>query len=102
MDLSLNGKVAMVAGASKGLGFSVASALAQEGALVSIVSRDSAAITVAAHRIEEFGAGTAFGFTADVRSAQEIAQWHRATGVCYILLRLSDLKLTACLNPKFA
>src|ERR1700675_3499030 len=79
MDLGLKGKVAMVAGASRGLGFSVARALAQEGALVSIVSRDSAAIGAAAHRIEELGAGPAFGFTADVRSEEGIAQWHRET-----------------------
>jgi len=79
MDLGLKGKVAMVAGASKGLGFSVARALAQEGALVSMVSRDSAAIAAAAQRIEEVGAGAAFGFTADVRSADGITQWHRAT-----------------------
>src|SRR6266566_3773181 len=79
MDLGLKGKVAMVAGASKGLGFSVARALAQEGALVSMVSRDSAAIAAAAHRIEELGGGVAFGFTADVRSAEGITQWYRAT-----------------------
>ena len=79
MDLGLKGKVAMVAGASRGLGFSVAHALAQEGALVSIVSRDSAAIATAAHRIEELGSRAAFGFTADVRSAEGIKQWHQAT-----------------------
>jgi 3-oxoacyl-[acyl-carrier protein] reductase len=79
MDLGLKGKIAMVAGASKGLGFSVAKALAQEGALVSMVSRDSAAIAAAAQRIEKLGAGMAFGFTADVRSAEGITQWHRAT-----------------------
>src|SRR6266853_5860738 len=79
MDFGLKGKVAMVAGASKGLGFSVARALTQEGALVSMVSRDSAAIAAAAQRIEEFRAGAAFGFTADVRSAEGITQWHRAT-----------------------
>jgi 3-oxoacyl-[acyl-carrier protein] reductase len=79
MDLGLKGKVAMVAGASKGLGFSVARALAQEGALVSMVSRDSAAIAAAAQRIEELSGGAAFGFAADVRSAEGIAQWHRAT-----------------------
>jgi len=78
MDLGLKGKVAMVAGASKGLGFSVARALAQEGALVSMVSRDSAAIATAAHRIGELGGG-AFGFTADVRSADGITQWRQAT-----------------------
>src|SRR3981189_3611976 len=79
MDLGLKGKVAMVAGASKGLGFSVARALAQEGALVSMVSRDSAAIATAADRIGELGGGGAFGFTADVRSADGITQWHQAT-----------------------
>src|SRR5260370_33379608 len=79
MDLGLKGKVAMVAGPSKGLGFSVACALAQEGALVSMVSRDSAAIAAATGRIEKLGGGVAFGFTADVRSAEGITHWYRAT-----------------------
>jgi 3-oxoacyl-[acyl-carrier protein] reductase len=79
MDLGLKNKVAMVAGASKGLGFAVAKALAQEGALVSIVSRDSAAIATASQRVEKLGAGIAFPFTADIRSAEGIAEWHRAT-----------------------
>ena len=79
MDLGLKGKVAMVAGASKGLGFAIARALAQEGALVSMSSRDSAAITAAAQQISGSDAGSATGFTVDVRSAEGIAQWHRAT-----------------------
>src|ERR1700731_577909 len=79
MDLGLKDKVAMVAGASKGLGFSVARAVAQEGASVSMVSRDSAAIATAAQQIEKLGAGAALGFTADVRSAEGITQWHQAT-----------------------
>ena len=48
MDLGLKGKVAMVAGASRGLGFAVAQALAREGAHVSIASRDESAICAAA------------------------------------------------------
>src|SRR5258708_34138430 len=79
MDLGLKGKVAMIAGASKGLGFSVARALAQEGAQVSIVSRDSVAITTAADKIEKLGSGAALRFTADIRSAEAIALWHPAT-----------------------
>ena len=79
MDLGLKGKVAMVAGASKGLGYSVARALAQEGALVSIASRDSAAVTTAAQKIEKLRAGAAFGFAADLRVAEGITEWHRAT-----------------------
>lgn len=63
----------MVAGASRGLGFSVARALAREGALVSIVSRNSAAITTAAQKIEEICAGAALGFSADIRLAEGIA-----------------------------
>jgi 3-oxoacyl-[acyl-carrier protein] reductase len=79
MDLGLKGKVAMVAGASKGLGYSVAQALAQEGALVSIVSRDSASIATASHKIEKLGTGAAFGFATDLRLAEGITEWHRAT-----------------------
>ena len=52
MDLHLTDKVALVAGASKGLGYGVARALAAEGARVSISSRDDAAIRDAASRIE--------------------------------------------------
>ena len=51
MDLGLKGKVAMVGGASQGLGFAVARALAGEGARVSIASRDAAAIQRAADTI---------------------------------------------------
>ncbi len=52
MNFGLKGKVAMVGGASKGLGFGVARALASEGALVSIASRDRRAVDEAARRIE--------------------------------------------------
>ena len=40
MDLGIDGKVALVTGASKGLGFGIATALAAEGAKVAISSRD--------------------------------------------------------------
>jgi 3-oxoacyl-[acyl-carrier protein] reductase len=79
VDLGLKGKVAMVAGASRGLGFAVAKALADEGALVSVVSRESSTIATAVERIKERGAGIAFGFTADLRTAEAITRWHRAT-----------------------
>src|SRR5688500_10298796 len=75
MDLRLKGKVAMVAGASRGLGFAVAQALAGEGARVSIASRDEAAVRAAADRIGQ----DVFAVPADVRSADAIAQWAAAT-----------------------
>ncbi|HEX2444679.1 MAG TPA: SDR family oxidoreductase [Vicinamibacterales bacterium] len=78
MDLGVKGKVAMVAGASRGLGFAVAKALAGEGASVSIASRDEAAICEAAKRLTG-SAGDVFAMAADVRTADDIARWTEAT-----------------------
>jgi 3-oxoacyl-[acyl-carrier protein] reductase len=79
MDLGLSGKVAMVAGASRGLGFAVARALAAEGALVSIASRDAGRIGEAQRRLEgEYGKNI-FASAADVRSAGAIETWRDAT-----------------------
>jgi len=78
MDLGLKGKVAMVAGASRGLGFAIAKVLAGEGALVSMASRDASAIKKASEQIARDG-GAVFGFAADVSSAEAITSWHQAT-----------------------
>ena len=51
MDLGIEGKVALVMGASAGLGFGVASALALEGAQVAITSRSGQRIEAAAKKI---------------------------------------------------
>jgi 3-oxoacyl-[acyl-carrier protein] reductase len=75
MDLGLSGKVALVAGASRGLGFAVAHALAREGALVSIASRDESAINAAAQRI----GGDVLATPLDVRSADAIQRWSDTT-----------------------
>lgn len=75
MHLGLEGKVAMVAGASRGLGFAVARALAEEGARVSIASRDEAAIAAAGQRI----GGQVLAVAADVTSAEAIAGWAQTT-----------------------
>ena len=75
MDLGLKGKVAMVAGASRGLGYAVAEALAREGARVSIASRDERAITAAASRI----GGEVLALPVDVRAADAIVRWSEET-----------------------
>ena len=61
----------MVAGASRGLGYAVAQALAREGARVSIASRDPQAIKDAAERI----GGEVLAVPVDVRSAADIIRW---------------------------
>jgi 3-oxoacyl-[acyl-carrier protein] reductase len=78
MDLGLKGKVAMVAGASRGLGYAVADALAREGAIVSISSSNQASIDEAARRLSADGA-TAVGTVVDVRNADHIAAWGQQT-----------------------
>jgi len=79
MDLGLKGKIAMVGGASKGLGYAVARALAGEGAQVSIASRDAGAIQRAAETIgRETGVKTV-AVAADLSKADGVAQWHTKT-----------------------
>jgi 3-oxoacyl-[acyl-carrier protein] reductase len=51
MDLGIDGKVALVTGASKGLGLGVATALAGEGARVAIASRSEDRVRAAAAEI---------------------------------------------------
>jgi 3-oxoacyl-[acyl-carrier protein] reductase len=78
MDLGLKGKVAMVAGASRGLGYAVAEALAREGALVSMSSSNLASIDDAAKRISAGGA-TVLGTVVDVRNSDHITGWAAKT-----------------------
>src|SRR5262245_18304699 len=79
MNLGLNNKVAMVAGASRGLGFGVARVLAKEGAKVSLSSRTLEAAEKAAAKIREETGGDVFAAACDVSSADAIASWHKAT-----------------------
>lgn len=79
MDLGLKGKTAMVAGASKGLGFAVARILASEGCHVSIASRDTSSIQSAKSQIEKESGTTVLACTADVRSAGPIDRWRDDT-----------------------
>lgn len=75
MDLGLNGKIALVAGASKGLGYATAKALAAEGTVVAIASRDRAAIEKAASDLARETGGTVIPSAVDVRDGAAIAAW---------------------------
>lgn len=79
MDLGLKGRVAMVSGASKGLGFAVAQVLAQEGALVSMSSSNPEAITQAGETIQKATGSGVLAMAADVRSLPALTEWKDAT-----------------------
>lgn len=69
----------MVAGASRGLGFAVARALAREGAKVSLSSRNPEAALAASSAIQKETGANVFAVAADVRSADALANWHHQT-----------------------
>jgi len=75
----LDGKVALVTGASKGIGFACARELAALGADVLLVARDEAVLERARDELaEEFGEREFFLFAADVADAEqrlEVFDW---------------------------
>ena len=72
MDLQLAGQHVLITGGSKGIGLACARAFCREGARVSIVARDAAALDEAQRAIEADG-GTARAFSADLRDATAAA-----------------------------
>src|SRR6476620_10318143 len=70
MDLGLEGKVALVMGASKGIGRGVAAALAREGARVALASRSQERLDAA---VAEIGEG-ASAFVADATDLERLAR----------------------------
>jgi len=66
MDLGITDRVALVAGASEGIGFGAALCLAREGARVVVASRDRARIETAAQSIRSETGGEAVGVVVDV------------------------------------
>jgi len=79
MDLGLKDKIAMVGGASKGLGYAVAHALAAEGARVSIASRDADAIRRAGDAIRRDTGAQLVAVAANLSAREAIESWHAET-----------------------
>ncbi|HET9184753.1 MAG TPA: SDR family oxidoreductase [Solirubrobacterales bacterium] len=70
MDLGIDGRVALVMGASKGLGRGIAGALAREGARVAIVSRSRERLDAV---VEELG-GAVAAFVADAADLERLRE----------------------------
>ena len=70
MDLGIEGRVALVMGASRGIGRGIATALAREGARVAIASRSLERVEATAAEIE----GETAAFEADTEDLDRLAQ----------------------------
>jgi len=74
MDLGLQGRTALVGGASRGLGYAIARCLAEEGCTVIVCSRDEERIRAAAERIRTETAADVFPRATDLGDAADIDQ----------------------------
>ena len=68
----LDGRVALVTGGNRGLGYAVAQALAEAGAAVAIVSRTAAAAETAAAALSQLTGRECRGFACDVTQPEEV------------------------------
>lgn len=69
---SIQGKVAIITGGSKGIGYGIAESLLKEGVHVAITSRKQASADEAVLKLQDVNADAqAVGFEADVRSLQD-------------------------------
>jgi 3-oxoacyl-[acyl-carrier protein] reductase len=78
MHLDINGRVAMVAASSKGLGRAIAEALAREGCKLSICSRTLESLAPAREAIESAGAEV-LATACDVSDAGDLERWFNVT-----------------------
>jgi 3-oxoacyl-[acyl-carrier protein] reductase len=71
VDLQLRDKVAIVGGASQGIGFAIARLLAAEGAHVAMVARRRERLDEAVAQVAGQGGGRAIAIAADIRKADD-------------------------------
>lgn len=83
MNLKLDGKVALVAASSRGIGFASALELSEAGATVVLCSRDAAEVTDAAREIEDETGNPARGVEADLTDRSDIERLVEVTVESY-------------------
>ncbi len=95
-DISLEGRVALVTGAARGLGRTMAFALCQAGADVVLLDMDADAVDIAAHEAAgQPRAGRAMGVSCDIRNLAQcraaVARTLEAFGGLHILVNNAAL-----------
>jgi NAD(P)-dependent dehydrogenase (short-subunit alcohol dehydrogenase family) len=76
---TLNGKVALVTGGSRGIGLAIARALVHEGVQVAVTGRSAAHLSAARPAIEAAGPGKVETLQADIRKNEEVTRAIDAT-----------------------
>jgi 3-oxoacyl-[acyl-carrier protein] reductase len=74
MNLQLKGKIAIIGGASQGIGYGIAHSLASEGAVVAISARRDKDLFAAAERIRSETGAAVLPIQADCRRAEDCAR----------------------------
>jgi NAD(P)-dependent dehydrogenase (short-subunit alcohol dehydrogenase family) len=92
----LAGRVALITGASRGLGKAMALALAAEGARIALVARDRGALQKTAEEVWQTGSGAQV-FVADVTSEEQVARLEKevteAFGPAHILINNAGINI---------
>jgi 3-oxoacyl-[acyl-carrier protein] reductase len=79
MDLGLAGKVALVGGASRGIGRAIAAGLAQEGCRVAICARDRQRLDATAEELSSTSGTDVLAVACDMSKQNDIARFVAAT-----------------------
>jgi 3-oxoacyl-[acyl-carrier protein] reductase len=79
VDLDLNGRIAIIGGASQGIGYGVARQLAEEGAKVVITARREPALAAAAEKIRKDTGAEVLSVPSDVRKSEDCEKVVAAT-----------------------
>jgi NAD(P)-dependent dehydrogenase (short-subunit alcohol dehydrogenase family) len=95
-DLNLSGKIALITGASRGLGRAMALALSSAGATIALVARSADKLEAVQNEIQQRG-GTASFFLADVTQEQDVkrveAEVSRRLGRIQILINNAGINV---------